>query len=49
MNLINSMQSILCILLMISVGYFFSHKGWFNDDTAKLFSKVVVNIDAENT
>ncbi|GFP75451.1 AEC family transporter [Clostridium fungisolvens] len=44
MSLINSMQSVLCILLMISVGYFFSRIGWFNDGTAKLFSKVVVNI-----
>lgn len=44
MSLINPMQSVVCILLMISVGYFFSRIGWFNDGTAKLFSKIVVNI-----
>lgn len=29
---------------MIGVGHFFSHIGWFKDETAKLFSKIIVNI-----
>lgn len=29
---------------MISIGYFLSHKGWFDDKSSKLISKLVVNI-----
>ncbi|PJI07252.1 MULTISPECIES: AEC family transporter [Clostridium] len=44
MVILNSLQSVLSIILMLSIGYFFSHKGWFNNETSKLFSKVVINI-----
>ncbi|MCM0649749.1 AEC family transporter [Clostridium swellfunianum] len=44
MILLNSAQSILSIVFMIGIGYILSRKGWFNEDTSKLFSKLVINI-----
>lgn len=39
-----SLQSVLSIISMLSVGYFFSYKKWFDKETSKLFSKMVINI-----
>ena len=44
MVMLNAAQSILSIVLMIGIGYILSGRGWFNEDTSKLFSKVVVNL-----
>lgn len=44
MAILNSLQCVLSIIFMMSMGYFFSRKGWFNDETSKLFSKIVINI-----
>lgn len=44
MVIFNSIQSVLSIILMLSVGYFLSYKKWFNQETGKLFSKIVVNL-----
>lgn len=44
MAILSSIQSVLSIILMLSVGYFFSHRKWFNEETSKLFSKIVVNL-----
>ena len=44
MNILDSVQSIFAIISMILVGVFFSYKKWFNQETATLFSKIVVNI-----
>lgn len=44
MVMLNAVQSILSIMIMISIGYILSGKGWFNEDTSKLFSKIVINL-----
>lgn len=44
MNILDSVQSIFAIISMIMIGIFFSYKKWFNQETATLFSKIVVNI-----
>jgi malate permease and related proteins len=44
MIILDAAQSVLSIMLMISIGYILSKKGWFNEEASKLFSKVVVNI-----
>lgn len=44
MIMLNAAQSILSIVVMIGIGYILAGKGWFNEDTSKLFSKIVVNI-----
>jgi predicted permease len=41
---LNALQSVFSIVLMISLGYVLTAKKWFNEDTTKLFSKLVVNI-----
>jgi len=40
----DALQSILTIVIMVSTGYFLTARGWFDDDTAKLFSRLVVKI-----
>lgn len=44
MVFLSSIESILTIIILIMVGYTFSHFGWFNDATGKLFSRIVLNI-----
>jgi predicted permease len=44
MVILNALGSVFSIVLMISVGWFLSHKGWFNEKTSKLFSKLVCNL-----
>jgi malate permease and related proteins len=44
MIMLNAAQSILSIVVMIGIGYILAGKGWFNENTSKLFSKIVVNI-----
>lgn len=44
MVIFNSLESILSIFIMIYLGYFLFGKGWFNEDTGKLFSRIVINI-----
>jgi malate permease and related proteins len=44
MILLNAVQSILSILLMISIGYILAFKGWFKEEDSKLFSKIVINL-----
>lgn len=44
MVIFNSLQSVLSIILMLSMGCFFTYKGWFDNGTSKLFSKIVINI-----
>jgi len=41
---INAVQAVLSILLMTFVGYLLAHKGWFDENTSKLLSKLVVNV-----
>ncbi len=44
MVILDAAQSILSIVIMIAMGYILTAKGWFNEDTSKLFSKLVVNL-----
>ncbi|BCZ45122.1 hypothetical protein psyc5s11_11890 [Clostridium gelidum] len=44
MVVFNSIQSVFSIILMLSIGYFLSYKKWFDQDTGKLFSRIVVNL-----
>ncbi|MBL4935823.1 AEC family transporter [Clostridium sp. YIM B02515] len=44
MLLIDAAQSILSIILMISLGYILTKNKWFDDSTSKLFSKIVINL-----
>ncbi|MGE5632018.1 MAG: AEC family transporter [Caulobacteraceae bacterium] len=41
---INAVQSVLSIVIMIGLGYYLTRKGWFGEDTSKLFSRLVVSI-----
>jgi predicted permease len=42
--ILDAVQSVLSLVIMISIGYYLSYKGWFNEDVSKLFSRLVVNI-----
>lgn len=44
MVVLNALESVFSIVLMISTGFFLCHKGWFNENTSKLFSKIVCNL-----
>ncbi len=44
MVVLNAVQSVLSIVLMILLGYYLSHKGWFNESTSVLFTRLVVNV-----
>lgn len=41
MPFLQALQGVLTILIMVSVGYFLSQRGWFNEDTKKLFARLV--------
>ena len=42
--IVNALQSVLSILIMVTIGYLLTHFNWFNKKTSDLFSKIVVNI-----
>ncbi|NOW03073.1 AEC family transporter [Clostridium beijerinckii] len=44
MVIFNALGSVFSIALMISTGFFLSHKGWFDEKTSKLFSRLVCNL-----
>ncbi|MFW2487710.1 AEC family transporter [Clostridium chromiireducens] len=44
MIIFNALGSVFSIVLMISTGFFLSHKGWFDEKTSQLFSKLVCNL-----
>lgn len=44
MIFLNAIQGILSIIILIGVGYYLSYKNWFNDDTGKLFSRMVTSL-----
>lgn len=41
---LNAIQSILCLIIIIGVGFYLTKIGWFNDSTSNLFAKLVTNI-----
>lgn len=44
MILLDAIQGVLSVIIIIGIGYILSYKGWFDESTSKLFSKMVVNI-----
>lgn len=44
MVVLDALQSVLSILTIIGVGYWLTHKGWFDESTGKLFTRLVVNV-----
>lgn len=44
MIIFSTIESILSIVLIIAAGYFFTAKGWFNGEVAKVFSRIITNI-----
>ena len=40
----NTIESILSIVLIIITGYIFTNKGWFDEKTGKVFSRIITNI-----
>lgn len=42
--IIDALQSVLTIFLITGVGYYFAKKNWFDENTGKLFSKLVVKV-----
>ena len=44
MSFLNSLQGVFAIIIMICIGIFIAWKGWINQDSSKLLSKLVTNI-----
>jgi len=44
MIVLDALQSVLSIIIIIGIGYLLTWKGWFNEETGKLFTKVVINV-----
>lgn len=44
MVILNALGSVFSIVLMITAGWFLSYKGWFDEKTSKLFSRLVCNL-----
>ncbi|SHJ70290.1 AEC family transporter [Paramaledivibacter caminithermalis] len=42
--MLNGLNSVLTIFIMIGIGFMLTEKGFFNEDTSKLFSKLVVKV-----
>ncbi len=42
--MISGINSILTIFIMVGVGFFFTKRGWFNDEIGQLFSQIVIRI-----
>ncbi len=44
MVLLNAVQSVLSIIIMLVMGWLMAHKGWFDERTPKLLTRLVVNV-----
>lgn len=44
MIILKSIESIMSIILMISLGYYLAHKKWFNEEKSQLLVKIVTHI-----
>lgn len=44
MVFLSSIESILSIIIMITVGYVLTHIGWLTDESSKTFSKIILNV-----
>ena len=44
MSILDALQSVLSIMLMIAIGYVLTEKGWMDQETGKLFSKLLINV-----
>ena len=41
---LDALQSILSIMIMVAIGFIFTHIGWFNKNTSNIFSRIIVNL-----
>lgn len=44
MTILSAIQSILSIIILISIGYILTRKGWFDSSTSKVFARLVTTI-----
>lgn len=44
MLVFDALQSVLSIIIIIGIGYLLTWKGWFDEATGKLFTRVVINV-----
>lgn len=44
MILLNAVQGILTIVIMISIGYALTEKGWLNEEVSRVFARLVTNV-----
>ncbi|MEQ8197231.1 MAG: AEC family transporter [Clostridiaceae bacterium] len=44
MVLLNSIESVLTIIIIIGTGYYLTWKKWFNEETSRTFAKLVTNV-----
>lgn len=44
MLLLKSLSGILSIVIMISIGWILTHKGWFNEESSRLITRLVITI-----
>ncbi|SNS27674.1 hypothetical protein SAMN05446037_100713 [Anaerovirgula multivorans] len=44
MTIFSAIQSILSIIILISIGYILTRKGWFDSNTSKVFARLVTTI-----
>ncbi|MCX7942618.1 MAG: AEC family transporter [Dictyoglomaceae bacterium] len=41
---LSALQGVLEVIIVIAIGYYLSYKGWFHNNTADLFAKIVLNL-----
>lgn len=44
MVVLDALQSVLSIIIIIGIGYILTWKGWFDESTGRLFTKLVINV-----
>ena len=44
MVIIGALESVFTIVIMISIGYILAHRGWFDDNAPRLFSRILINV-----
>jgi predicted permease len=44
MVILDALQSVLSIIIIIGIGYILTWKGWFDEGTGRLFTRVVINV-----
>lgn len=44
MVVLSALQSVLSIVIIIGIGYVLTHRGWFDESTGRLFTRLVLNV-----